>query len=97
MSDEPFVPPIGSLEELRAEAVENLHLVAFHADMAARQGEVTADAGMIYNTRRAAAHLKHVIGVLNMLHARKQREIARADERRADHGLNGAQRRGESA
>lgn len=92
----PEPAPTGSLDELREIAMEQCSLVAFHAGMAADSGTVCADAGLYYNLRRAVAHIRVAIDVTKMMHERQQREARAADERRADHGLSGAERRGES-
>lgn len=72
------VPPgYGTLERLRDEAVEQLHLCAFHSSLAVDQGLVAADAGLVYNTRRAVAHLRMATDVLRLMHEHRQRDRAR--------------------
>lgn len=67
----------GTLEKLREEAMEQLHLCSWHASLAVDQGAATADAGMVYNTRRAAAHLRMALDVLTMMHEHRERQNAR--------------------
>lgn len=67
----------GTLEKLREEAMEQLHMCSWHSSLAFDQGAATADAGMVYNTRRAAAHLRMAMDVLTMMHEHREREKAR--------------------
>lgn len=56
MMPEPRDPaPAGTVEELREVAAEQLALTAFHATLAVDQFSVLADAGALYNARRAVA------------------------------------------
>ena len=67
----------GTLDKLREEAMEQLHLCSWHSSLAVDQGAATADAGMVYNTRRAAAHLRMAMDVLTMMHEHREREKER--------------------
>lgn len=78
MTDEQ--PAYGSLEMLRGAAIEQLRLVAFHAQHGAEQGDHNADAGMAYNAKRAIAHLRAAGDVLKLIHEHKQRELLRRVE-----------------
>lgn len=90
-------PPYGSLEMLRETAVEQLNLASFHAGAAADQGAVCADAGMVYNAKRAIAHLRMAGDVLTMMHEHRQREILRRVEREGAAVVLGMERQGEGA
>lgn len=70
----------GSIEMLRETVIEQLHLTAWRASLAVDQGSVTADAGMVYNTKRAVAHLRMATDVLKLMHEYRQREAARRAE-----------------
>lgn len=89
--------PAGSADELRQAAMTDLDLCAFHCGLASDHLSVRADAGAYYNTRQATAHLRAAIGSMKTLGERMKRELREIDERRADHGLSGPQRRGEHA
>lgn len=89
--------PAGSVDELRQEAMTDLDLCAHYCGLASGHLSTRADAGAYYSTRQATAHLKTAIGSLKLLGERMTRELREIDERRADHGLNGPQRRGERA
>ncbi|KQO59237.1 hypothetical protein ASF24_13840 [Methylobacterium sp. Leaf86] len=76
----------GTLEKLREEAMEQLHLCSWHSSLAVDQGAALADAGMVYNTRRAAAHLRMAMDVLAMMREHRERQKARQAEGRP-HGV----------
>ncbi|GJD95215.1 hypothetical protein [Methylobacterium iners] len=72
----------GTLEKLRETAREQLHLCAFHCSLAVDHGEVRADAGMTYNTRRAVAHMRFAIDALKMMAEHQDRSTV--DRSRGD-------------
>lgn len=89
--------PTGSTDELRQEAMTDLDLCAHYCGLASSYLSTRADAGAYYGTRLATAHLKTAIGSLKLLGEHMSRELREIDERRADPGLSGAERRGERA
>lgn len=98
MMPEPRAPaPAGTVDELREVAAEQLALTAFHSTLAVDQFSVLADAGALYNARRAVAHIRHAVATMKLMEEALAKAATEAEQRRAERGLNGRQRRGERA
>ena len=69
--------PIGTADELREFAAENLQLARIQADLGATYAEIGDDPGLEYATRKLVAHTRAVVATVADLKALKQaKEVA---------------------